>query len=381
MPGGPFDFLHIKRRTAGSSNELSFDVLDAKRGELDVKPQRAQQQQHIAAAHKPSQGSYQGVAGTSTLSAADEVVRRKRARRSRAIRLGVIVAFAIAALVGTGAYFGYTYYQGKLDFSGKFHQLIDRFVEIDQTMVTVDALMADPLDPAGQDERSEASERFVSINRELNAVVAAAHEMEGSAQTDRDRVALEEVCEAATARQNMLEEAENAFALSKQANLLYDSASKAWRDVLKADSLAREATKLANDAGTEQATKDARDKTKQARDLMASAKMALEQVEKEKGDVDFSDEKAYIEKRVEALDAAIETSDALLEIDRAAARSANEAYNAADEEAAALAGELLDSPSRKALNAFNNELERVLEAYAQSRNATTAADSAIRAYI
>lgn len=37
---GVFDFLHLKRNTRGSSNELSFDVLDAARNDLDSKRRR-----------------------------------------------------------------------------------------------------------------------------------------------------------------------------------------------------------------------------------------------------------------------------------------------------------------------------------------------------
>ena len=37
---GVFDFLHLKRNTKGSSNELSFDVLDAARNDLDSKKRK-----------------------------------------------------------------------------------------------------------------------------------------------------------------------------------------------------------------------------------------------------------------------------------------------------------------------------------------------------
>ena len=74
---GPFDHLHIKGRTAGTSNELSFDVLDAVRSEPSQKKARSV---FIPSGPRQSQGSYTGVAGTSTLSAVPEVERRHLVR-------------------------------------------------------------------------------------------------------------------------------------------------------------------------------------------------------------------------------------------------------------------------------------------------------------
>lgn len=375
---GTFDFLHIKGRTAGSSNELSFDVLDAASQGLGEKKGRSQRD---PGAPKPSQGSYHGVAGTSTLSAVPEVERRKRARRRRAARIWVIAIVSIVALVGSGVFFGYHVYQGKQNFAARFNQLIDRFKEIDQTMVEIDSLMADPLSSVKLVERAEVSERFATLTRELNAVTAEAHDMEPFAQTDHDRTALSEVEQAADARSNMIAAAESAFSLSKHANQLADEATEAWNKVLEGDTVAREATDIANAAKTEGTTISARDKTEQARELMSAARTELQIVEKEEPRVDLSFEKAYIDKRVAALDYAVETADALLANDRAAAQSANDAYNAADQEAARLGGALEDSPAEHVKSAYRSELDAILEDYTASRYAVTEADSALRSYL
>lgn len=375
---GPFDFLHIKGRTAGSSNELSFDVLDAVSKDASKQEKRASK---TPTGPKSSQGSYHGVAGTSTLSAVPEVERRKRARRVRSVRLWAIAAFAVIALVGTGVYFGYHFHQDRVDFSGRFNLLIDRFVEIDRTLVEVDSLMGDPLNSVEAVERSEASERFASLNRELNAVMAEAREMEASALVDRDRAALSEIEVAANARADMLAAAESAFTLSKHANQLADEANTAWNSVLEADELAREATAIANKAQTEGATLDAQDKTKRARDLLQSVRTGLDHVEKEESRISFATEKAYIDKRVQALDAAIDTADALLGNDRTRAREANDTYNAADKEAATLALALPSSISDQVKLVYETDLDTILETYAQARASVTTADSALRAYL
>ena len=378
---GPFDFLHIKRRTAGSSNELSFDVLDAASKEAADKGDRQQRQSRASTAPKPSQGTYHGVAGSSTLSGLAEVERRKRARRARTARLWIIAAVAVIALVGTGVFFGYRIYQDRVDFSSRFNQLIDRFIEIDQTMVDIDSLMADPLNSVELVERAEVANRFASLNRELNAVIAEAHDMESSAFSESDRSALEQAAEAADARSSMIAAAESAFTLSERANQISDEAVAAWNKVLEADSQAREATELANSARTEQATRNAQEKTKQARDLMDVALADLERVEKEEPRVDLSTERKYVSKRIEALDAANDTANALLADDRAAATAANDAYNAADSEAVALAADLPETLAGQVKATYESDLDRILESYTDARNAVTAADSALRSYL
>ena len=378
---GPFDFLHIKRRTAGSSNELSFDVLDAASKEAADKGDRQQRQSRASTAPKPSQGTYHGVAGSSTLSGLAEVERRKRARRARTARLWIIAAVAVIALVGTGVFFGYRIYQDRVDFSSRFNQLIDRFIEIDQTMVDIDSLMADPLNSVELVERAEVANRFASLNRELNAVIAEAHDMESSAFSESDRSALEQAAEAADARSSMIAAAESAFTLSERANQISDEAVAAWNKVLEADSQAREATELANSARTEQATRNAQEKTKQARDLMDVALADLERVEKEEPRVDLSTERKYVSKRIEALDAADDTANALLADDRAAATAANDAYNAADSEAVALAADLPETLAGQVKATYESDLDRILESYTDARNAVTAADSALRSYL
>ena len=76
---GHFDFLHVKKNSAGSPNELSFDVLDAARSQLDGKKSRTSRG---SLSTSPKQGSYHGVGSGSTLSAVPEVERRKKLLRA-----------------------------------------------------------------------------------------------------------------------------------------------------------------------------------------------------------------------------------------------------------------------------------------------------------
>lgn len=391
---GPFDHLHIKGRTAGSSNELSFDVLDAARSELE--PQK--RSSLLPSTPKVAQGSFHGVSGTSTFAAAPEVTRRKKARRAHTVRIWLIGLLAVAALVGAGAYFGYGYYRTTMDFKGQYNALIERLVDIDKTMVEIDTFMEDPAavisaaapseqesDVLGETKRYSAVEELFgqseSISRELKAISAESQQMREMASKDDDRAALAQVALASSAREEMLQNAENALSVARDAEEKVAKTSEAWDMVLEADGIARDAAEQANAARTEEATLEARQATEKARHDFEEAREALVLLESGKPSINFSDEKKYIEKRIESLDSAIRTANYLLANDREGATNANNAYNAADKEAVALAKNLPESESEKVVKAYESQLENSQKKYDDNRAAATTADSAIRAYL
>lgn len=373
---GPFDFLHIKGRTKGSSNELSFSVLDARNdaGKKGVKPAK------MPSAPKPSQGSYHGVTGTSTLSTAPEVSRRKKDRRNQSARLWVVAAVAVVALVGTAVYVGVNHHHEQENFSGNFNSLIEDFVKIDERILKVDALMNDPLNSAYIEQEAEVAEDFPSLHKDLNALQVEARKM-GMGAFGADAAALSAVESSAAARKDMLDIAEGSFAVSKQVNGLANQAEEAWVEVLEADAKAREALDASNAAGTREEMERARTLTAEARELFNEALVSFKAIGNQTpGDV-FGPEKAFIQRKIDALDAALATDDALLAGDRSEASAQNDAYNEADQEAATLANGLTVSPKDQVKAAFVVESDRWIERYGEARAAAATSDATIRTYL
>ncbi|MBQ9003805.1 MAG: hypothetical protein IJ087_18320 [Eggerthellaceae bacterium] len=376
---GPFDFLHIKSRTAGSSNELSFDVLDSHRRDLDEK-RRANRARSpfLTGAPRPSQGSYTGVAGTSTLSAVPEVERRKRARRARAIRVRVLVVLLVVALVAAGAFFGFRLYQNRVDYVGRFSTLVEQLVDVDKSLVAVDRLMIDPLNTVERDKRDTALAGFPELESKLDALIAETRSLSREKMSPDDVTAIAKVEETSTARQDLLAVAADAFKLSEIANRQITEANTAWGMVLAGDAVAREATEIANSASTVEATQRARDKTVEAYDQMATARAQLLVIQQGIAGLDFSGEIGYIDKRLESLEAGIATSDALLAGDRATATASNDAYNTADRAAADLATRLPASITAQVKALYADEIARKKSLYDAGRAAAVAADATLR---
>ena len=377
MPGS-FDFLHIKRHTAGSSNELSFDVLDAARSQLDDTSKKSPR---AAKTPSASRGSYHGVAGTSTLSAIPEVERRKKLRRARAIRIRVITAIVVVVAVGALGFAGYSFYQSKLDFSDRYHALVSDLSAIDEELIKVDAVMTDPLAASMYEDRAEAKKKLDWIAQKLDAVSDTTEKTIPYAMGDKDAVALTQMDNTIEGRKDMLAAAKSALEVADKFDQELDTSKKAWNKVLNADSTAREATASANNASTDESTESAKQMTQEARDQFVEARVDLEGVAYRHESVDFSAQLEYLDKRIEALDHAIATADALIAGDREQATASNDAYNKADEEAAQLAQELpllLDDQVR---SAFNEEIAPHAKKYNEARDSVSEADADIRAYL
>ena len=377
MPNS-FDFLHIKRHTAGSSNELSFDVLDAARSQLDGKSQKTSRS---AKTPNASKGSYHGVAGTSTLSAIPEVERRKKQRHARAVRVRVLGALIIVIAVGALAFAGYGFYQSRVDFSDRFATLVSSVDKIDESLVEVDEVMGDPLSGEAKEQVTEQLSELDGIAEQLDDMSDDVNRSLAFAMGDADMVALTQLNQAVEGRKNMVSAARAALSVANQYYQEQEVATTAWNNVLNADQLAREATALANSATTDEATEAARQKTLEAYYLLADAKEALEGLGYRHEKVDFSAQLEYLDKRMQALDYAVATSDALIAGDRGSAIANNDAYNAADQEAARLAADLPLLVNDQVKVAFESEIAPAITRYEAFRSDVAEADADVRAYL
>ena len=389
---GPFEFLHIKGRTEGSSNELSFDVLDAARSDADNQKNRNVKPPPGV---KPSQGSYHGVTGTSTFSAAPEVARRKKVRRAHSLKIFVGALLAVIVFVGAGTFFVYQYLSSKNDFNGRFNGLIEKLVEIDTSMMDIDSLMQDPvklidvhassnkeedMNGSTSSTLSDALVAIPSVRRELNSIAAESQSMKEIATQDAEKAALSQIESACKARLDMIDAVDTASGVAADASKRVIVVNDAWNRVIDADGMVRAATDLTNEADSEEKIIEARKETEKARELLMQAKEIIHTQESLKPKINFTEESRYLDKRAEALAEAVKTANYVLIHNREGAEKANDSYNEADKEAASLALKLPDSEGEKIVEAYRTELEKAGKEYERGRAAASTADSAVRSY-
>ena len=92
--------------------------------------------------------------------------------------------------------------------------------------------------------------------------------------------------------------------------------------------------------------------------LFSDVRATMEVLAQEDAEVDLSAQIAYLDKRIEALGYAVASNDALLARDTAVAVEQNDAYNAADKEAASLAAALPIDPGTARFGRFGSAPRR-----------------------
>ena len=378
-----FDHLHIKQHTAGSSNELSFDVLDAARSTSTESSRRRRKDSssiNPSRVNSGSLGSYHGTTGTSTLSRQAEVTRRKRERRARSIRLWAVAFVVVIAMMVSAVYVGYQQYSRMQDFQMRFDGVVQRFVAADQDLPAMEEFMSDPIS-SSRDQRSRLKDDMTRADLVLNNIIEDKDRVSAYAITSRDKTAIEQVVVAAEARLDMIDAATKTLDIAENSASEASEVNSIWNDVIDADQKARQASSAANNAKTQEETEAARKQTQEVEDLMKSALTQLESIDPTTESMDLSPHIAYLQKRIESLDHALATSDALIAGDRDKAAQENDAYNYNDKEAVELAKLLPQSVNKTVEESFQEQVEPLKEQYAAARDQAIEADSLIRQYI
>lgn len=385
---GIFDFLHIKGRTVGSSNELSFDVLEATRNQLDADTKKQRRNNRNTRGSRGSVpgsgvGTNRGFAASrgTPLTSASEVHQRKVRRRNQVLRLRTLGALVLIVVLCFVAFFSHRYYQGRMDFSGRLNEMVAQFVAVDRSLVQIDSLMEEPLNGLWADQRQEALAEAPELQRALTAIIDEAQSLKEDPLPETDPTALDDVIAAAKARQALVTAAVDVFELSAAIGEETAAADGVWVRVVGADEALRRATATANKAETEEQTTEARDLTRDAKEQFENALSELEYLENTIDDLDLSAQKHYLEKRIQAMDYAIETADALLDGHRDQATRANDLYNETERQAAELARELSATPAVAITETYREQMDQAEAAYDDARAQVTAADSALRARV
>ena len=160
---------------------------------------------------------------------------------------------------------------------------------------------------------------------------------------------------------------------------LYERVGEAWESTSEADSLARQAADLVAET-SEDAISQSTELSNEASSLFTEVRSAMASLSQEQADVDLSAYLAYLDKRIEALGYAVASNDALLARDTAAAVEQNDAYNAADGEAAKLAATLPIDPGQPVLDALEARLADPIESYKAARGQASTSDAFLRDY-
>lgn len=437
---------HIKRHTKGTSNELSFSVLDAAKNALDegkdtpteqarrfgrinlfTMPGRKKppatpvkdQLQSLAGAlanpvlpkapatslptpkseepdeeelspavepvfieqapAEPAVPSFESAPRSSGRTSRDEIAWRKGRRRRRKILAGVASAVIIIALVGAGVWWLYNDNVRYQQNTQQLEQSHDALAATDELLLKLDEALQDPLGESAaafyEQHESEVQQCLASLDEaEKNATDAAA----GLRET-LERTAADNLMSASSARRTMFDAGWEILEQAQGMRSAYQQMQDIWQQVLDADAQAREAAQRAS-SGSRDAISAGKDLEAQAKTKLEETAAELEEFAQENTEVDVSAFQAYVAKRIEALGYAIASDEALEARDTQKATENNDAYNAADEEAAGLAATLPADPGQPVLDAMEELSANAVETYEAARAQASTSDAFLRDY-
>ena len=438
--GGMASSLHIKRNTAGTSNELSLSVMDAlssKADEISGVPVSKGAPGGISlftfpdktvgdptpsntnfipgtngkptssSAHASAKGSRKN-AVKPKYSAADiaglalemsnnpevkkarraaaienpeaEIARRKTRRRVRRVMgtaLGVVASVAVVFIMGS---YLLKNYDDHIDQLSLLHDGMGKLEQADEVIVRMDGIIASPVDPESVDEIGAVTADLETARQYLDDAEALARQAGEGMSDSNDKEAANRVVAAVDARRDMVSNAESIMAADVDASAAAALVEDAWETILDADALSRDAAALIENT-TPENTRQSEGKTQQALALFQQAKETLADASARYASADLSLLTGYLDKRIEALGYALASDQAIYIQDKKTADTQNALYNQADAEAAKIAEGLPENPTQPIADAYEAAIKPVLQKYKEARDRAGTADAFLREYL
>ena len=423
---------HIKRNTEGTSNEISFSVLDAAKNSLEGEgnqhpfgtislftlpgkrkavstptkdeglaltqremprsSSRAQRKferkQRRAEQRKASEGMRGSHRAREPRSLSAEVASRKRARKRGRLIVSFALVMILLAVAGGLTWLGAGVYQAQQTYKGVLSGAISELSETDELLAEIDEVV---VDLSNGEATSLSLDDMVAVQKQIGEEKSSRIEELDAAEETINQVAIKSSSEtsdspdskasdAITARRQML--TSGSALIDDVVGVLQakEETMKGWQLILAADGLAREAAQFASSApiGDMQSSTE---KSQHAIESFSKAKTAMQNAEQLFAQLDLSGYLNYIDKRLEAQGYAIESNNALINRDTQTATEQNDAYNKAEQQAGELAQALPEDPTELLETAFSEKTTSSREMYENARSQAQSADAFIRDYL
>ena len=311
------------------------------------------------------------------MSIEQEIARRKaRRRKGRIVAVSTVVAASLA-IVSVGVWAWHCQVTEQQGYESELMDTLRLVSEADETILQIDAIVDDPFAVGSNGQRQEV---YSSIEQTKGLLTNA----DGKARNVSEKLSDPSVREVAnqtvisiSARQDMIKHGMQLVEASESAELATEKCDAAWQVVLDADAQAREAAKLAGQNEVDAS----KQRTLEAKELFFRGREQLESLQVDCPAADFSALIEYVEKRMNALDLAVQSDEALSEKNKEEAIALNDAYNAAEEEAAAMAASLPSDPKQLIKDAYFTTWSEVIRSYGGQRAAAGTSDAVIRDYL
>ncbi len=419
---------HIKARTVGTSNEISFSVLDAAKQAIDEgKPSpsysnwlsdrletkkeaedvsretSSAQELHFdheedeLFAYKPHSGRNQsspshvkknatrnsfveekfGASYDGRARIEQEIAhRKKRRRRARFITVSAFV-LGILAITFVGGWLWYSDSMEQSHYEQLLAEAVNQVSEADAVVMALDDVVANPFSDEVSGKRETVEGGLSEARSNLSSADSLAREASSGLRDSDKKSAAGETVSTISARREMMTSGMQLVDAAEKAKEKIRLFQQAWANVTSGDEVTREASKLVESDDPA----SSKEKTNQAVDYFQAGKSGLEQLQQDCPDVNLSPFISYVEKRIEAAGYAVACDDALVDRDKETAVEQNEAYNSAEAQAASMAQTLPVDPAQLFREMYTTQNAELISAYEAQRSQAGTCDAAIREFL
>ena len=435
---------HIKKHTRGTSNEISFSVLDAAKDALDggaddkqkhaplfgrialftlpgrrkkpaptptkerglplstgdfVSVDDASPASAITTVKPVSRETNQPVKSSASLtvpvekvvpapaqpakpkrSPEEEIARRKARRRLSKVLAVSAIVIITVGLLAVGGTYLYHDYQTQRGHVAVLDDALNLVGDTDSTLIGMQEIVSDPFQDRGNETRAKIQTELGVVDEKLQQADKKAREVSLELTNARDKEAANQTVIAVSARRTMIEQGQMLMDAATEAQNAYERIDEAWSTLLEADELARQAAQLVVDTTVEN-VEASKTKTNDALKAFDTALSAFADMQTEYPPVDLAPYIDYVQKRQESLGYALASDDAFLAKNKEEAVAQNNAYNIADAEAATLAKMLPKDPAIIVDEAFKNEIAEASKAFSTACLQAGSADAFIHDYL
>ena len=288
-----------------------------------------------------------------------------------------VVAAASLAIISVGVWAWHCQVTEQQGYESELMDALRLVSEADETILQIDAIVDDPFATESEGKRQDV---LSSVEQTKQLLV----DSDGKARNVSEKLSDPSVREIAnqtvisiTARQGMITQGMQLVEMSEDAERAAKECDAAWQLVLDADAQVREATKLAGRNEVDAS----KERTLEAKETFSKSLDQLRALQADYPTADVSPLIEYVEKRIEAMDLAVQSDEALTVKNKDEAIARNDAYNAAEEEAATMAAALPSDPKQLVKDAYFATWAEVIRSYAGQRAAAGTSDAVIRDYL
>lgn len=405
--------LHIKSHTHGSSNEISFSVLDAAREARDAEDRDRRWSSTgtgkiplftLGSSRKPrstpTKGQHivipEGAAAPRAAETRSAVCGFRAENKIPGVITAVVIVCALLALALTVSQTLLQVNARQTSFREQLLTQIDVVNQCDQTLIPFDELVMKQCDKsvfsqgAARNDSLSFDELSTSYRGVVGDIAPARSQLEEAISTleslapslsdNKDKEAAHQAISAARSRLNMLDAGVSVIDEALMATEAFSRTQEGWKKLIDADAAVREATGLLDNM-TRENVEASMEKSAQAVDLLSQASSLFSQAHEGYPALDLQDFINYAAKREEAQGVALSADLAYLDRDKEQLEKKNEQYNQLEEEAASLAEAMGDDPAQRVADLYHSAIEEDARTYDAERVKAGNADAFLRDYL